>query len=151
MLGVMKTEDAKRQARDIKLDLVEVSPTAKPPVCRIMDFGKFRYDESRKKRQNRKAQSNHAVKEVKFRANTETHDYMTKLNKMRGFLEKGHKVKISLMFRGRENAHRELGFDLVKRVLVDIEDITNVEMDPKMVGRTIISMVAPKSIKGQKN
>ena len=147
MLGVLRTEEAKRKARDQKLDLVEVSPTAKPPVCRIMDYGKFQYDESRKKKQNRKAQQNHGVKEIKFRASTEEHDYMTKLNRMRGFLEKGHKIKVSLMFRGRENAHRELGFEVVNRVIKDVEDIGNVEMEPKMVGRTIVSMVAPKSSK----
>lgn len=147
MLGVLNTDVARRQAMDLGLDLVEVSPNAKPPVCRIMDYGKFQYDESQKLKKTRKTQQNHALKEVKFRANTEEHDYMTKLNRVIKFLDKGHKVKISLMFRGRENAHRELGFEQVKRVLKECEEVANVEMEPKLVGRCVVSMLAPISAK----
>ena len=137
MLGVIATDKAKRIARDQGLDLVEVSPTAQPPVCRIMDYGKFQYNQNRKQKQNKKAGSAGAVKEVKFRASTEDHDYNTKLNKIKGFLEKGHKVKVTLFFRGRENAHRELGFDQINRVLKDCEELANVEMQPKMVGQSV--------------
>jgi translation initiation factor IF-3 len=112
-----------------------------------MDFGKFRYDESRKQKQARKHQHNHALKEVKFHANVAEHDYQTKLNHISEFLEKGHKVKVSLTFRGRENAHRELGFKLVQRVIADCESLCNVEMAPRMVGRSVVSMIAPRSVK----
>jgi translation initiation factor IF-3 len=149
MLGVISTDQAKRIARESGLDLVEVSPTANPPVCRIMDYGKFQYTQNRKQKLNKKAGATHAVKEVKFRASTEDHDYQTKVNKIKQFLEKGHKVKVTLFFRGRENAHRELGFDQINRVLQDCDECANVEMQPKMVGRTLVSMIAPKSAKGR--
>lgn len=129
------------------MDLVEVSPNADPPVCRIMDFGKFRYEESLRQKQARKSKHKNQVKEVKFHANVEEHDYQTKMKKVRKFLEKGHKVKVSLQFRGRENAHRELGFELVKRVVAEVDDLGNVEMAPKMVGRQIVCMVGTKSAK----
>ena len=144
-LGVMSTRDARALAQKVGLDLVEISPNADPPVCRIMDFGKYRYDESRKERMARKHQHHQAVKEIKFRANVGEHDYETKLNHVRGFLEKGHKVKVSLQFRGRENAHRELGFQLVQRVLAECEDLAQVDQAPRLMGRTIVSMISAKS------
>ena len=147
MLGVMKTSEAMRLASSVGQDLVEISPNAEPPVCRIMDFGQYRYQESMKRKQTRKQQVNRAVKEIKFHANVADHDYQTKVNHIRKFLEKGHKVKVSLMFRGRENAHRELGFDVINKTIKDCEDIASVDMQPKLMGRNIICMLGIKSKK----
>lgn len=143
----MPTREALKLAVDEGLDLVEISPNADPPVCRIMDFGKFRYDESIKRKLARKQAHVHsrAVKEVKFHANVAEHDYNYKVQHARMFLGKGHKVKLSLQFRGRENAHRELGFELINRVLKECEDICTVDMAPKMVGRSIVAMLGTKS------
>ena len=143
----MEIREAMNLARELGLDLVEISPNADPPVCRIMDFGKYRYDESVKKKKARKASMvyNRQVKEIKFHANVADHDYQTKVNHARKFLEKGHKVKVSLQFRGRENAHRELGFEVVKRVLIDCEDLSVVDMEPKMIGRAVVAMLGTKS------
>lgn len=147
MAGVLEIREAMNLARELGLDLVEISPNADPPVCRIMDFGKYRYDESVKKKKARKASMvyNRQVKEIKFHANVADHDYQTKVNHARKFLEKGHKVKVSLQFRGRENAHRELGFEVVKRVLIDCEDLSVVDMEPKMIGRAVVAMLGTKS------
>lgn len=149
MVGVMPTRDALRLAIENGLDLVEVSPNADPPVCRIMDFGKYRYEESVKKKEARKQSQKHsrAVKEVKFHANVAEHDYRTKVNHARAFLEKGHKVKVSLQFRGRENAHRELGFGLLKRVVEECDDLAVVEMAPRMVGRSAVVLLGARSAK----
>ncbi len=147
MLGVMPTAQARALASEDNLDLVEVSPNANPPVCRIMDFGKHRYDEKRKERSARKRQHNLSLKEVKFHANVEEHDYQTKLNNMRRFLEKGHKVKVTLFFRGRENAHRELGFQLVNRVVKDCSDVGTVDMEPRMVGRGLFAVLSSRAKK----
>lgn len=133
-------------AEEVGMDLVEISPNADPPVCRIMDFGKFRYDEGRKNRQQKKKHHAQVVKEVKFHANVAEHDYTTKVNHARKFLEKGFKVKVSLQFRGRENAHREIGFEVVTKVLKDCEDLASVDMHPKMVGRSIVAMMSSKGI-----
>lgn len=148
MLGVIPTQQAKGLASQHQLDLVEVSPNADPPVCRIMDFGKYRYEEQRKERLARKRQHNLSLKEIKFHANVEEHDYQTKLNHIRQFLEKGHKVKISLFFRGRENAHRELGFQVIERVTKDCGDIGIVEARPRLIGRGIFGVLAPVAPKG---
>lgn len=145
MAGIMPTKEALALAQQQGLDLVEISPHADPPVCRIMDFGKYRYEESRKNKKARKHQHSHATKEIKFHVNVAEHDYKVKVDHVRNFLEKGHKVKVSLTFRGRENAHRDLGFDLVNRVLKDCEDLSVVDMEPKMLGRSIISMLGPRS------
>jgi translation initiation factor IF-3 len=149
MAGVIDTREAMNLAKEHKLDLVEVSPSANPPVCRIMDFGKFRYNESMKRKKARKQQMTHSrtVKEIKFHANVAEHDYQTKVNHARGFLEKGHKVKVSLQFRGRENAHREIGFEVVGRVIKDCEDLSVVDMEPKMIGRSVVSLLGQKSKK----
>ena len=144
MIGVIPLGDAIRKAQEHGLDLVEVSGNADPPVCRIMDLGKFMYDEQRKKKQARKHQHNLAVKEMKFHCNIGDHDYQTKVNHVKGFLADGHKVKVSLMFRGRENAHRELGFDVVNRVMKDCSDVAVVEQSPKLMGRSIIAMIGNK-------
>jgi translation initiation factor IF-3 len=146
-LGIMTTRDAMRIAVEKGLDLVEISPNAKPPVCRLMDYGKFRYEQSRKQRDQRKRQHQNAVKEIKFRPNVGDHDYDTKVGHLIKFLEKGHKVKISLTFRGRENAHRELGFAVVERVIEDCKDISNLDMAPKRVGRMVVAMLSPLSKK----
>lgn len=145
MLGVMPTRDAMKLAQQQGLDLVEISPNADPPVCRIMDFGKFRYMEGLKQRQARKNQQHRQVKEIKFHANVGDHDYITKLGHVRDFLEKGHKVKISLQFRGRENAHRELGFEVIQRAIKDCESISVVDMAPRLMGRSIIAMLGVRS------
>ena len=147
MAGIMKTSDALALATKQNLDLVEVSPSARPPVCRIMDYGKYQYEVNRKMRSQRKAQHNQIVKEVKFHANVEEHDYQTKLNHIRGFLEKGHKIKLSLMFRGRENAHRELGFDLINRVIKETDEVAQVDMTPRMLGRSIVALMSARSKK----
>ncbi len=149
VLGVMQTREAMRIAQDAGLDLVEVSPTARPPVCKIMDYGKYRYEQGRKAREKRKNQHQTVVKEIKFRPNVEEHDYETKLEHVREFLAKGHKVKITLTFRGRENAHKELGEAVVERVLKDCEDIAVVDMAPKRMGRMVTAMLGVRSKKNK--
>lgn len=145
MLGVMSTREALTQAQQVGLDLVEISPNADPPVCRIMDFGKYRYEEARKEKMARKHQHQQAVKEMKFHANTAEHDFQTKLNHIKEFLTKGHKVKITLTFRGRENAHKELGFGVMNRVIKECESVSMVDMTPRMLGRSIIAMIGPRA------
>jgi translation initiation factor IF-3 len=147
-LGVVSTREAMIKAQEAGLDLVEISPNAKPPVCRLMDYGKYRYEQGRRERAQRKNQHQGAVKEIKFRPNVGDHDYETKVGHVRKFLEKGHKVKISLTFRGRENAHRELGFAVVERVIKDCEDISVVDMPAKRMGRMIVAMLGVRSQKG---
>lgn len=147
MLGVIPTREAMKLAQLKGLDLVEVSPNAEPPVCRIMDFGKFRYDESLKEREARKKAHRHALKEIKFHANVAEHDYEYKVNHVREFLAKGHKVKLSLQFRGRENAHRELGFELINRIVKELGDECVVESAPRLMGRTLMAILSPKSAK----
>jgi translation initiation factor IF-3 len=147
MLGVIPTDRARALAGQQGLDLVEISPNADPPVCRIMDFGKYRYEETKKERMARKHQHSLALKEIKFHVTVEEHDYQTKLNSMKKFLAKGHKVKISLFFRGRENVHRELGFRLLERVFKDSGDIGAVEMAPKLIGRGVFGVLAPRNTK----
>jgi len=148
-LGVVSTRDALAQAQRLGLDLVEVSPNAQPPVCRIMDYGKWKYEEDRKKKEARKNQSRTQVKEVKFHANTDIGDYQLKMRNIRSFLAGGDKVKLTLMFRGRENAHKELGEELLRRVCTELADVANVEQMPKIVGRSATGMLAPKSQKGR--
>jgi translation initiation factor IF-3 len=147
MIGVVPTGEAIAMAGQNGMDLVEVSPNADPPVCRIMDFGKFKYEQNRKEREARKHQHAADLKEIKFHANVGDHDYQTKVSHIRGFLEKGIKVKSSLFFRGRENAHRELGFEVMKRVLKDCEDLSAVDMPPKLIGNSIVMVIGPRSSK----
>ena len=144
MIGVVSISEAMVRGRESGLDLVEISPTAEPPVCRLMDYGKFKYEESRKERMSRKRQHAAELKEIKFHANVGDHDYSTKTSHIRGFLEKGHKVKASLYFRGRENAHRELGFAIINRVLKDCDDICHVDMMPKLIGNSIVAILGPR-------
>ena len=144
MLGVIATDKARAMAGQQGLDLVEISPNADPPVCRIMDFGKYRYEEAKKERIARKHQHSLALKEIKFHVTVEEHDYQTKVTSMKKFLTKGHKVKISLFFRGRENVHRELGFRLLERVFKDCGDVGVLEMAPRLIGRGIFGVLAPR-------
>ncbi|MDY3229046.1 MAG: translation initiation factor IF-3 [Kiritimatiellia bacterium] len=143
MLGVMDTRDAQRMAEDRGLDLVEITPNAVPPVCKIMDYGKFKYEESIKAKQARKAQKVQKVKEVKFHPGTDTNDFNYKLNQIRGFIEEGCKVKLTLQYRGRENAHRELGEDVINRVLEELKDECFVEQAPKTLGRILGALIGP--------
>ena len=126
------------------MDLVEVSPNAEPPVCRIMDFGKFRFENSKKKQGAKKKQRRTQVKEIKFRPRTEVGDYTVKLSKLTKFLENGDKTKVTMRFRGREFAHQELGMQLLKRVVADLEEIANVEQMPGMEGRQMVMVLGPK-------
>jgi translation initiation factor IF-3 len=140
----MKTGEALRLADTWGLDLVEISPTAKPPLCRIMDFGKFKYDKEKKKKEQKKHQVQTKLKEVKFRVNVGDHDFDTKMRNLRKFIEHGDRVKVSLMFKGRENAHRELGFEVVQKVIQDTVDITSVDQAPRLQGRFITTILVPK-------
>ena len=150
MIGVMATREAQRMAENLDLDLVEITPNAVPPVCRIMDYGKFKYEESIKAKQQRKAQKVQKVKEIKFHPGTDTNDFNYKLNQIRGFLESGCKVKLTLQYRGRENAHRELGEDVINRVLEELKDECFVEQAPKTLGRVLGALIGPPRKNGPK-
>ena len=143
-LGILTSQEALAKAQEAGLDLVEVSPNAAPPVCRIMDFGKYRFENSKQKQGAKKKQKRTQVKEIKFRPRTEIGDYNTKLNKLRKFLEDGDKTKVTMRFRGREFAHQDLGMDLLKRVVADLEEISNVEQMPGMEGRQMVMLLGPK-------
>jgi len=142
--GVMPLSQALQIARDEDLDLVEVSPNADPPVCRIMDFGKFLFEQNKKAQSAKRKQKQVHVKEIKFRPGTEEGDYKVKLRKLTEFLEAGDKTKVTLRFRGREMAHKELGARLLDRVKKDLEDIGVVEQMPQLEGRQMIMVLAPK-------
>jgi translation initiation factor IF-3 len=126
------------------LDLVEISPTATPPVCKIMDFGKYKYDQQKREAEARKKQKIIEVKEIKFRPGTDIHDYEVKMRNVVKFLENGDKVKVTLRFRGREMAHQQLGLDLLNRVADDVAEIGKVENMPKMEGRQMVMMIGPR-------
>src|SRR5213596_2200095 len=140
-LGVMKLNDALRKAQNLGLDLVEVAATANPPVCKIIDFGKFRYDISKHTKDKKPASSK--LKEIKFRVNIDEHDYLTKIRHGEEFLDRGNKVRVQLQFRGREMAHQEFGMQLVEKVREDLSGMSQVEMDPKITGRNITMTLAP--------
>lgn len=141
-LGVLKLPDALRKAEELGLDLVEVAPNANPPVCRIVNFGKYRY-ELAKQEKDKKTNSGSKVKEVKFRVNIDNHDYLTKIRHAEEFLDKGNKLKVQLQFRGRQMAHQELGMAVVLRVKEDLATMGHVDMDPKLVGRAINMVMSP--------
>ncbi len=147
-LGVMKLSDALRKAQGIGLDLVEVAPTANPPVCKIVDFGKFRYDIS--KQEKEKKSSGTKLKEIKFRVNIDEHDYMTKIRHGEQFLDKGNKVRVQLQFRGREMAHQEFGMQLMHKVRDDLAGMSQVEMEPKIAGRNVTMTLSPLPISRRK-
>ena len=125
------------------LDLVEISPNADPPVCKVMDYGKFKYEQQKRESEARKKQKTIEVKEVKFRPNTDTHDYEVKMRNVRRFLENGDKVKVTMRFRGREMAHQDLGLKLLQRVAADVEELGKVENMPKLEGRQMVMMIGP--------
>jgi translation initiation factor IF-3 len=142
--GIVSIEEAMRSAEDSGLDLVEISPNADPPVCKVMDFGKYKYQAQKKANEARKKQKTIEIKEVKMRPNIDTHDYDVKMKAMRRFFEEGDKVKVTLRFRGRELAHQEIGMNLLKRVQTDSDEIAKVEQFPRMEGRQMIMVMAPR-------
>ncbi|MGP1356950.1 translation initiation factor IF-3 [Roseicyclus sp.] len=142
-LGVVHPARALDLAVEAGLDLVEISPNATPPVCKIMDFGKFKYETQKKEAEARKKQKIIEIKEVKFRPNTDTHDYEVKMRNVVRFLEGGDKVKVTLRFRGREMAHQNLGRELLERVAADVEGLGKIENMPKMEGRQMVMMIGP--------
>lgn len=146
-LGIMSSADALAKAVEQNLDLVEVSPNASPPVCRIMDYGKFRFEAKKQLNLNKKKTKQIQVKEIKFRPRTEEGDYQTKVRKLREFLEGGDKIKVTLRYRGREFAHQELGLELLKRVSADLEELATVDQMPKMEGRQMVMMMSPRKTK----
>jgi translation initiation factor IF-3 len=143
-IGVMYTQEAIEQAADLGLDLVEVSPNADPPVCKYLDVGKFRYEAQKKANAQRKTQKTQDIKEVKMRPNIDTHDYDVKMRNVHKFIDNGDKVKVTLRFRGRELSHQELGMNLLRRVQTDVEEIAKVEAYPRMEGRQMLMVLAPK-------
>lgn len=143
-LGVVDPRKALMLAEEAGLDLVEISPNATPPVCKIMDFGKYKYETQKREAEARKKQKIIEIKEIKFRPGTDKHDYDVKMRSVMKFLEEGDKVKITLRFRGREMAHQELGLDLLNRVADDVKDVAKIENMPKLEGRQMVMMIAPK-------
>ena len=143
-LGVVSLREALSLAEEQDVDLVEISPTAKPPVCKLMDFGKYKYEQAKKRDEAKKKQKQVQIKEIKFRPGTDDGDYNIKMRKVREFLVDGDKVKITLRFRGREMAHQELGAQLLERVKTDLAEEGQIEQLPKMEGRQMVMMVAPK-------
>ncbi len=143
-LGVMYTREAIDRAAEVGLDLVEVSPSADPPVCKFLDVGKYRYEAQKKANAQRKTQKTQELKEIKMRPNIDDHDYDVKMRNVNKFIENGDKVKLTLRFRGRELSHQELGMNLLKRVQEDVEEIAKVEAYPRMEGRQMLMVLAPK-------
>ena len=143
-LGLMYTREAMEQANEKGLNLVEVSPNADPPVCKFLDVGKHRYEAQKKANAARKSQKTQDIKEVKMRPNIDTHDYDVKMRNVNKFIDNGDKVKVTLRFRGREMAHQHLGMDLLKRVQADVEEIAKVEAFPRLEGRQMLMVLAPK-------
>lgn len=139
----MTIQEALRAAEEAGLDLVEIAPTAEPPVCRVMDYGKFLYEESKRKQAAKKKQRQIEIKEVKFRPGTDIGDYQTKLRNLIRFLEEGNKAKVTLRFRGREMAHQEIGIELLKRIEEDLKDHGTVEQRPRMEGRQMVMVFSP--------
>jgi translation initiation factor IF-3 len=142
-LGVLPIEQALARAQDLGMDLVEVSPMAKPPVCKIMDYGKFKYTEKKKQNEAKKKQVVVLLKEVKLRPRTEEHDYNVKIGKIREFLHEANKARVTVMFRGREITHRELGQKVLQRVIEDVKEVGVIEAAPRMEGRQMFMILAP--------
>jgi len=143
-IGVVALAGANRMAEEAGVDLVEIAPTAQPPVCRLMDYGKFRYQESKKKHEAKLKQKQIQIKEVKFRPNTDDGDYQIKLRNLISFLEEGDKAKVTLRFRGREMAHQEFGVRLLERVRTDLDPYATVEQFPRMEGRQMVMVLSPR-------
>jgi translation initiation factor IF-3 len=142
--GVVTIEEAQSEAKANGLDLVEIVPNVDPPVCRVMDFGKFLFDVNKKKHAAKKKQKQVQVKEIKFRPATDQGDYDIKLRNLRKFLEQGDKAKVTLRFRGREMAHQELGAEMLKRIEIDLSELGSVEQFPKLEGRQMVMVIAPR-------
>lgn len=145
MKGVMATEDAIILAEDAGLDLVEVSPNADPPVCKILDYGKYKYEQQKKANEARKKQKIIDVKEVKIRPGIEDHDYQVKMRNARRFLEEGNKVKVTMRFRGREMAHQNIGMELLVRMKEELSDVGKVDLEPKLEGRQMIMVLSSEA------
>ncbi len=143
-VGIVPIEEALEKARSESLDLVEIVPNAEPPVCRIMDYGKFVFEQKKQKQAAKKKQKQVQVKEMKFRPHTGEGDYQVKLRNVRRFLEDGDRAKITMRFRGREHAHRELGLKVLQRIEKDLEEMATVEQKPAMEGRQMVMVLAPK-------
>lgn len=143
-VGVVSLDEALRMAFDAELDLVEVSPNAEPPVCKILDIGKFKYEVQKKKNEARKKQKVIEVKEIKMRPSIDDHDYQVKMRSMRRFIEEGDKVKVTIRFRGREMVHQDLGMKVLDRVREELDSVGKIEQMPKLEGRQMIMVIAPK-------
>jgi translation initiation factor IF-3 len=148
-VGIVRIDDALRLAQESDLDLVEVAPTARPPVCKLMDYGKFKYENAQKARETRRNQTNTVIKEMKLRPKIDAHDYETKKGHVVRFLKQGDKVKITIMFRGREQHRPELGFRLLQRLAGDVEELGFVESAPKQDGRNMIMVLGPHKKKSE--
>jgi translation initiation factor IF-3 len=146
-VGIVSLDEALEAADQATLDLVEIVPTAEPPVCRVMDYGKFLFDEKKQRQEAKKKQKQVHVKEVKFRPGTDEGDYKVKLRNLVRFLEDGDKAKVTIRFRGREHAHRELGLKVLERVEADLEELAQIEQRPQMEGRQMIMVLSPKKKK----
>ncbi len=144
MVGVVSAEEAREMAYEVGLDLVEVSPNADPPVCKILDYGKFKYEAQKKKNEARKKQKVIEVKEIKMRPGIDEHDYQVKMRSVRRFIGDGDKVKMTIRFRGREMAHQELGLKVLDRVREEVDELAKVEQFPKLEGRQMIMVIAPR-------
>ena len=144
MLGVVSTRDALTMAAEVGLDLVEISPTAVPPVCKILDYGKFKYEAQKRKNEAKKKQKVIEVKEIKMRPGIDIHDYDVKMRAIKSFLEEGDKVKVTMRFRGREMMHQELGLKVLDKVRTELDELIKVESHPKLEGRQMIMTIAPK-------
>ena len=142
-LGILSPDEARKIAEERAMDLVEIAPNAEPPVCRLMDYGKYLYANAKKKQESKKKQKQITVKEIKFRPGTDIGDYDIKVRNLTKFLDAGNKVKVTLRFRGREMAHQELGMEMLKRVEEDLKEIGVVEQMPKMEGRQMVMVLAP--------
>ena len=144
-VGIVSTREALSRAQNVGLDLVEISPNAQPPVCRIIDFGKFRYEQEKREKQARQHSSATRIKEIQFHPNVGDHDYQTKVRHLRDFVADGHRVKVILFFRGRESAHQEIGFEVMNRVIRDVQDVAQAEQLPRLMGRNILMMLIPRT------
>lgn len=143
-LGIMSSKDALKLAKEAELDLIKIAPTAKPPVCKIVDYGKYRYEQVRKEKEAKKKQKTIDIKEIRFSPNIDTNDLNTKINQARKFLTKGDKVKVSIRFRGRELAHTEIGIDILNNFAAQLEDVAVVEKPAKVEGRSMVMFLAEK-------
>ena len=143
-LGIMSRNDAIAQAREVGCDLVEVSSNSEPPVCRIIDYGKYKYEQQKKRQDAKKRQTVVQVKEIKVRPKTDDHDYETKLRHVMRFLEDGARCKVTVFFRGREIVHKDRGVDILERFMKDLEDVARIEQEPRAEGRTLQMLIVPK-------